>query len=77
MNVHRTDRISLGFGLTFLMLVLWWLLIMGLDVAVPTAGWFIAGGLILFGILGLVTSLQPRRKEEPVSAPPVPEPEDW
>ena len=26
MNIHRTDRWSLGFGVLFLIFVLWWLL---------------------------------------------------
>jgi hypothetical protein len=77
MKPHRTDRLSLWFGLLFLIFVLWWLLIGQVGIDVPTAGWFIAGGLIVFGVLGLVTSLRPRRREEPVSSPPVPEPEDW
>jgi hypothetical protein len=61
MNTHRTDTVSLGFGVTFLAIVLWWLLAAQLGVVLPTAGWFVAGGLILFGVLGLMGSL--RRKE--------------
>lgn len=61
MNIHRTDNVSLGFGLTFLAIALWWFLAAQLNVVLPTAGWFVAGGLILFGVLGLMSSL--RRKE--------------
>jgi len=61
MNTHRTDAVSLGFGVTFLGIVLWWFLAAQLNIVMPTAGWFVAGGLILFGVLGLMTSL--RRKE--------------
>lgn len=81
MTPHRTDRVSLGFGLTFLIFVLWWLLASQIHINLPTAGWFAAGGLIMFGVLGLVGSLRSRRSDEPVSTPPVSAPpaapEDW
>jgi hypothetical protein len=70
MNTHRTDRWSLWFGVLFLVFVLWWLLGAQINIHMPTAGVIVAGGLILFGILGLVGSLRPRRNEEPVSTPP-------
>lgn len=76
MNVHRTDRLSLGFGLLFLAFTLAWLLVGQLQVNLPTAGWFVAGGLIIFGVLGLMGSLRPRHRDEPTSAPPA-ESEDW
>lgn len=81
MTPHRTDRLSLGFGLFFLLVVLWWLLDSQINVHLPTAGWFVAGGLILFGVLGLFGSLRPRQGEpapasEPVSTPPAPA-EEW
>lgn len=60
MNLHRTDKLSLVFGLLFLTITVIWLLVGQLDVDLPTAGWFIAGGLIVFGVLGLVGSLRPR-----------------
>jgi hypothetical protein len=70
MNIHRTDRWSLGFGLLFLFFVMWWLLGSQVKIHVTTAGLILAGGLILFGILGLMGSLRPRRSKEPVSTPP-------
>jgi hypothetical protein len=73
MNTHRTDRWSLWFGVLFLIFVLWWLLGAQIKIHMPTAGLIVAGGLILFGILGLVGSLRPRRTEEPVSTPPADE----
>jgi hypothetical protein len=76
MKRHRTDRVSLSFGLLFLVIVLWWLLASQVSIDLPTAGWFVAGGLILFGVLGLVGSLRPRRGNEPVSTPPA-APDDW
>jgi hypothetical protein len=77
MNVHRTDKLSLVFGLIFVSFVVAWLFGSQLDVDLPTAGWFIAGGLILFGALGLMGSLRPRNRSESVSTPPAPAPEDW
>jgi hypothetical protein len=77
MNIHRTDKLSLVFGVIFLGFVLVWLFGSQLDVDLPTAGWFIAGGLILFGVLGLMGSIRPRRRPDPVSTPPAPAPEDW
>jgi hypothetical protein len=70
MNIHRTDRWSLWIGLLFLAFVVWWLIGSQLEVHMPTAGLFLAGGLILFGVLGLIGSLRPRRPVEPVSTPP-------
>lgn len=61
MNIHRTDRWSLGFGVLFLIFVAWWLLGSQIKIHLATAGLILAGGLILFGILGLIGSLRPRR----------------
>ena len=70
MNKHRTDRWSLWFGVLFLVFVLWWLLAAQIKIHVPTPGLIVASGLIVFGVLGLLTSLRPRRSDEPVSTPP-------
>jgi hypothetical protein len=70
MKPHSTDRWSLWFGLLFLVFVMWWLLGSQIKVHVTTAGLILASGLILFGILGLIGSLRPRRPVEPVSTPP-------
>lgn len=71
MNIHRTDRWSLWFGLLFLGFVVWWLLGTQLHVNMPAAGLIFAGGLIVFGLFGLVSSLRPRQPVEPVSTPPL------
>jgi hypothetical protein len=76
MKPHRTDRVSLGFGLLFLIIVVLWLLGSQLQIDAQTAGWLVAGGLIVFGTIGLMASLRPRRRTEPVSGSPAP-PEDW
>ena len=73
MNIHRTDRWSLGFGVLFLIFVAWWLLGSQIKIHLATAGLILAGGLILFGILGLIGSLRPRRPVDPVSTPPADE----
>jgi hypothetical protein len=71
MNIHGTDRWSLWTGLLFLSFVVWWLLGTQLDADMPTVGLIFAGGLIMFGIFGLIGSLRPRRAVEPVSTPPL------
>ena len=46
---------------------LWWLLALQLQIDLPTAGWFLAGGLIMFGVFGLIGSIRPRRQIDPTS----------
>jgi len=60
----------MGFGILFLTFVLWWLLASQINIHLPTAGLILATGLILFGVLGLLGSLRPRRSTDPVSGPP-------
>lgn len=76
MKPHRTDKVSLGFGLVFIVFVVWWLLADQLRISPETTGWLAAGGLILFGTLGLMASLRPRRSPESVSGAPASS-EDW
>ncbi|MFC5946312.1 hypothetical protein, partial [Micromonospora harpali] len=61
MKAHRTDVVSLGFGLFFVALAAWWLLAQLLGLALPPVGWFLAGGLLLIGVLGLVGALRSGR----------------
>nr|WP_229400770.1 hypothetical protein [Micromonospora okii] len=61
MRAHRTDIVSLGFGLFFVALAAWWLLAQLLGLALPPVGWFLAGGLILIGVLGLAGALRSGR----------------
>lgn len=72
---HRTDLISLFFGVLFLAVALWWATSYFLDVTwiidwdLPDLGWFAAGALILLGVLGLLSTLR-RDDPPPVQAPP-------
>jgi hypothetical protein len=59
--VHRTDLVSFAFGLLFLSLAAWWLLAQVLGLVLPPVGWFLAGGLILIGVFGLVGALRTSR----------------
>ncbi|MEV4519069.1 hypothetical protein ACGFKZ_20920 [Micromonospora tulbaghiae] len=74
MKAHRTDIVSFAFGLVFLGLSVWWLLARILGLSVPPVGWFLAGGLVLIGLLGLIGALRSGRAPEqpaPESAPEV------
>ncbi|MEU9827168.1 hypothetical protein [Micromonospora chersina] len=68
MKAHRTDIVSFAFGLAFLGLSAWWLLARILGLALPPVGWFLAGALILIGLLGLVGAMRSGRHPEPEPA---------
>jgi hypothetical protein len=55
---HPTDMVSLVFGLAFIGIAAWWLVARYVDLRVPHFGWFAAGALILFGLLGVIASLR-------------------
>lgn len=61
MKAHRTDLVSFAFGLLFLALALWWLLARILGLTLPPVGWFLAGALVVIGLLGLVGALRSGR----------------
>ena len=72
MKPHRTDGVSLSFGLIFLLVTLWWAVSRVLTVHLPAAGWLVAGGLITFGTIGLFGAI---RSGHPVAeVTPIPEP---
>jgi hypothetical protein len=60
MRRHRTDAVSLGFGLLFLAIAGWWVLSRYLDLGidVPHTGWVAAALLIVLGLLGVAASLR-------------------
>ncbi|SCG35541.1 hypothetical protein GA0070609_0114 [Micromonospora echinaurantiaca] len=77
MKAHRTDVVSFAFGLIFVGLSAWWLLAQLLGLALPPVGWFLAGALIVIGLLGLVGALRSGRsanREEQPSTPATGEP---
>jgi hypothetical protein len=73
MTAHRTDGVSLSFGLIFLAIVVWWIVAEAVGFALPAVGWFVAGGLIVLGVLGLFGALRSARRTPP--PPPVGLPE--
>ena len=71
MRPHRTDGVSLSFGILFLLVVAWWAVSRVVTLHLPAMGWLVAGGLIVFGVIGLLGALRSAR-----SAPdPAPGPE--
>jgi hypothetical protein len=71
MRPHRTDGVSLSFGLIFLLVAAWWAAAQVVTLRLPALGWLIAGMLILFGTVGLLGAIRSGRREqvrEPVPA---------
>ena len=62
MKSHRTDSVSLFFGLAFLMISLGYLAKVYLNLNLPSMGWFIAAGLVFLGVVGAITALIPSRR---------------
>jgi hypothetical protein len=58
MRTHRTDVVSLVFGLLFLGAVAVWTAGPGLGANLAHAGWLLAGGLIVVGVLGLIGAIR-------------------
>lgn len=64
MKPHRTDGISLSFGLVFVLVALWWAITQVVNVHLPAVGWLVAGALILFGGVGLLGAIRSGRRDE-------------
>lgn len=64
MKPHRTDGVSLSFGLIFLAIVLWWAMAQVVDIGLPALGWLAAGALILFGVIGLLGAIRSGRQPD-------------
>jgi hypothetical protein len=70
-RAHRTDPVSLTFALIFLAIAAWWLVAKISGLTVPDVGWFVAGLLIVVGVLGLLAAMRTARSPAtPVTAPP-------
>jgi hypothetical protein len=65
MNRHDIDPVSVVFGSVFLAAVAWWALIQWIDINPPAVGWFLAGGLIVAGVVGLLAAARPRASKAP------------
>lgn len=69
MKPHRMDGVSLSFGLLFLLIALWWALTQVFTLQLPAVGWIVAGGLIFFGVAGLLGAIRSGRREVPAPVP--------
>ena len=63
MKPHRTDGVSLTFGVLFLLVAVWWALSAVVTLHLPALGWTVAGGLILFGVIGLLGAISSGRRD--------------
>lgn len=61
MKTHATDVVALTLGCSFLALVAVWVLVKTVTVDLPSGGWFVAGALIVMGVVGLVAALRPNK----------------
>jgi Na+-transporting methylmalonyl-CoA/oxaloacetate decarboxylase gamma subunit len=69
MKPHRTDGVSLSFGLIFLLVALWWAVSRVVHLHLPPVGWVVAGALILFGVIGLLGAIRSGRAPAPQPTP--------
>jgi hypothetical protein len=67
MKPHRTDGVSLSFGVMFLILALWWAISRVVTLHLPAVGWVVAGALIVFGVGGLLGAIRTSRGPAPVA----------
>lgn len=64
MNKHETDVFSLVFGVALLVVVGAWLVAKTVSITWLTMGWVFAAGLVLIGLLGVVSALRPARTKQ-------------
>ncbi len=70
MKTHRTDVLSLVFGLLFLAVALGFTAQELFNIELPDASWFLAGGGIVVGLAIAITALVPHRKSPEVPQDP-------
>jgi hypothetical protein len=68
MKRHATDSVSLFFGLAFLGIAVAFLFYQVTGAQVPDVRWFLAGGLILLGLMGIFGAVRPRHGSVPADA---------
>jgi hypothetical protein len=70
MKAHRTDLVSLGFGVLFLGIAGWWLMAQFVDLSIGfgTLGWLVAALLVLVGAAGVVAAI--RSNQDSGDGPP-------
>lgn len=64
MKMHRTDSVSLFFGVVFLLVAAGFLARRMLNVELPDLAWLIAGGVTVLGLIGVLGALVPSRKKD-------------
>ena len=69
MNKHEIDAVSVAVGVAAIGLAAWWLLDRLIDIRRPDAGWFVAGALLLLGVLGLIAAIGSDRRRSPGDEP--------
>jgi hypothetical protein len=67
MKPHRTDGVSLSFGVIFLFIAIWWAVSRVVTLHLPAVGWMVAGGLIVFGVAGLLGAIRSSRGAAPAA----------
>ncbi|MBM2619253.1 hypothetical protein JIG36_27245 [Actinoplanes sp. LDG1-06] len=72
MKPHRMDGVSLSFGVLFLLVAIWWAVSRVVTIHLPAVGWLVAGGLILFGVIGLLGALRSARSAAVTEQKPAP-----
>lgn len=67
MKPHHTDRVSLGFGLFFLGVAVFWVIVETTGMGAAAVAWSAVCGMLLVGLLGLAgiaASLRRRRTDD-------------
>jgi hypothetical protein len=66
---HRTDLISLTFGLVFLASATLWAVARVVNLGPPVVGWFVVAGLIVLGAVGITHAIVTVDRRRTVTPP--------